>query len=223
SSRRRHTRFSRDWSSDVCSSDLVGQYGELVTFLDQTHGDTRYRRLQRHTGIHQRQGCTADRRHGAGAVGLGDLGHHADAVGDLVHVGHHGLDAATGQATVADFTATGTTHASTLAYRLGMEPVVEHEGVLLLAFQGIEPRRVPGGTQSSHHQGLGFATGEQGGTVGTGQHTDFDVQRAHGTGVAAVDTRLAVDDALAHGAVFDLAEGVLHGAGGGLALFFTSQ
>src|SRR5690606_40316774 len=27
--RRRHTRFSRDWSSDVCSSDLpmIGQYG----------------------------------------------------------------------------------------------------------------------------------------------------------------------------------------------------
>src|SRR5690606_40420508 len=25
SSRRRHTRFSRDWSSDVCSSDLLGQ------------------------------------------------------------------------------------------------------------------------------------------------------------------------------------------------------
>src|SRR5690606_40434084 len=29
SSRRRHTRFSRDWSSDVCSSDL-----ELVTDID---------------------------------------------------------------------------------------------------------------------------------------------------------------------------------------------
>src|SRR5690606_40356267 len=27
SSRRRHTRFSRDWSSDVCSSDLNGVYG----------------------------------------------------------------------------------------------------------------------------------------------------------------------------------------------------
>src|SRR5690606_40235609 len=26
SSRRRHTRFSRDWSSDVCSSDLVGSF-----------------------------------------------------------------------------------------------------------------------------------------------------------------------------------------------------
>src|SRR5690606_40702001 len=27
SSRRRHTRFSRDWSSDVCSSDLIEQVG----------------------------------------------------------------------------------------------------------------------------------------------------------------------------------------------------
>src|SRR5690606_40513014 len=26
SSRRRHTRFSRDWSSDVCSSDLESDY-----------------------------------------------------------------------------------------------------------------------------------------------------------------------------------------------------
>src|SRR5690606_39671077 len=32
SSRRRHTRFSRDWSSDVCSSDLLGKMGYL--FLD---------------------------------------------------------------------------------------------------------------------------------------------------------------------------------------------
>src|SRR5690606_40857923 len=30
SSRRRHTRFSRDWSSDVCSSDLYGEVGEPI-------------------------------------------------------------------------------------------------------------------------------------------------------------------------------------------------
>src|SRR5690606_39374733 len=29
SSRRRHTRFSRDWSSDVCSSDLAGVLNKL--------------------------------------------------------------------------------------------------------------------------------------------------------------------------------------------------
>src|SRR5690606_40155535 len=36
SSRRRHTRFSRDWSSDVCSSDLwVGQLGAYVSDILQ--------------------------------------------------------------------------------------------------------------------------------------------------------------------------------------------
>src|SRR5690606_40940263 len=30
SSRRRHTRFSRDWSSDVCSSDLYGESGGQI-------------------------------------------------------------------------------------------------------------------------------------------------------------------------------------------------
>src|SRR5690606_40712305 len=31
SSRRRHTRFSRDWSSDVCSSDLLLRIGQPIT------------------------------------------------------------------------------------------------------------------------------------------------------------------------------------------------
>src|SRR5690606_41046703 len=37
SSRRRHTRFSRDWSSDVCSSDLVRRQvpvGDTVTVAE---------------------------------------------------------------------------------------------------------------------------------------------------------------------------------------------
>src|SRR5690606_39496098 len=38
-SRRRHTRFSRDWSSDVCSSDLVGvnQYESGDYLRDVSH------------------------------------------------------------------------------------------------------------------------------------------------------------------------------------------
>src|SRR3989475_4694487 len=32
SSRRRHTRFDCDWSSDVCSSDLNGSYGTPKNF-----------------------------------------------------------------------------------------------------------------------------------------------------------------------------------------------
>src|SRR5699024_11312349 len=35
-SRRRHTRSKRDWSSDVCSSDLLDElYGEVDDFLDE--------------------------------------------------------------------------------------------------------------------------------------------------------------------------------------------
>src|SRR2546427_8141072 len=30
SSRRRHTRFDCDWSSDVCSSDLTDNWGEMI-------------------------------------------------------------------------------------------------------------------------------------------------------------------------------------------------
>src|SRR5690606_40139121 len=35
SSRRRHTRFSRDWSSDVCSSDLLAfaQYAAIKNYI----------------------------------------------------------------------------------------------------------------------------------------------------------------------------------------------
>src|SRR3712207_8785574 len=32
SSRRRHTRYWRDWSSDVCSSDLYRKNGKIVLF-----------------------------------------------------------------------------------------------------------------------------------------------------------------------------------------------
>src|SRR5690606_40813412 len=36
SSRRRHTRFSRDWSSDVCSSDLPVQMTQARQLAGQT-------------------------------------------------------------------------------------------------------------------------------------------------------------------------------------------
>src|SRR2546430_13945783 len=38
SSRRRHTRFDCDWSSDVCSSDLDGVKDVLGLWIEQTEG-----------------------------------------------------------------------------------------------------------------------------------------------------------------------------------------
>src|SRR5207253_4960225 len=47
SSRRRHTRWPRDWSSDVCSSDL----GELAQALQDQH----YKALALHSDLSQYQ------------------------------------------------------------------------------------------------------------------------------------------------------------------------
>src|SRR5690606_7293954 len=44
SSRRRHTRFSRDWSSDVCSSDLLAPWaGDVLQAIPQVvaHAESR--------------------------------------------------------------------------------------------------------------------------------------------------------------------------------------
>src|SRR3712207_8568756 len=38
SSRRRHTRYWRDWSSDVCSSDLFASIARNMNFRDATFG-----------------------------------------------------------------------------------------------------------------------------------------------------------------------------------------
>src|SRR2546421_4569536 len=41
SSRRRHTRSDRDWSSDVCSSDLGGQTDDGMAATNQAAGELR--------------------------------------------------------------------------------------------------------------------------------------------------------------------------------------
>src|SRR5690606_40082971 len=52
SSRRRHTRFSRDWSSDVCSSDLVeGTHADVAPAIHPgMAGDLEARRIGRAIG-----------------------------------------------------------------------------------------------------------------------------------------------------------------------------
>src|SRR5690606_40672457 len=50
SSRRRHTRFSRDWSSDVCSSDLEADGALWMRTTD--FGDDKDRVLDKSDGEH---------------------------------------------------------------------------------------------------------------------------------------------------------------------------
>src|SRR5690606_40310033 len=60
SSRRRHTRFSRDWSSDVCSSDLpLFVHGEILALDEQ--GRASFQLLQSRMGLAHAPGRAARR------------------------------------------------------------------------------------------------------------------------------------------------------------------
>src|SRR5690606_40381001 len=54
SSRRRHTRFSRDWSSDVCSSDLIGtNRGFTLVLVGRCAGTTEIRNLYKTRNLYR--------------------------------------------------------------------------------------------------------------------------------------------------------------------------
>ncbi len=75
---------------------------------------------------------------------------------------------------------------------------MQHETVTVFAHDGINDLFVLLGTQRSNNQGLCFTTGKQGTAVRTGQYTQTNANRTYGAGIAAVDTRLAIQDLTTH-------------------------
>ena len=92
-------------AEDVGQRDVFGLSVDLVGH--QAHGDACDRRLQRHTGVEQRERRGADRTHGRRAVGAQRLGHLPDRVGELLAVGQHRHQRALGERAVADLAALG--------------------------------------------------------------------------------------------------------------------
>src|SRR6266511_2771754 len=101
SSRRRHTRFSRDWSSDVCSSDLVLEPLAPGNDLAPTGSDACLESEQPPVGefdekatfdsdVHRRDGRFAVRLGLAGVLSIGELttaepGRRVRAAGVVTH------------------------------------------------------------------------------------------------------------------------------------------
>src|SRR5437763_7938567 len=57
SSRRRHTRYIGDWSSDVCSSDLLWETRPAVRFLRACGGIAKARRSERRVSADSTKGA----------------------------------------------------------------------------------------------------------------------------------------------------------------------
>ena len=184
----------------------VADHGEVFAFEDQAHGDAGARALERHTGIHQRQRTTADRGHRRRAVGLGDVGQHADRVGELFLRRQQRVQGAPCQLAVTDFAAARRAEAADFTHRIGGEVVVQHEAFIPQAIQTIDHLFRIGSAERGGDDGLGFAAGEQRRTMGAWQEAHHRFDRAHRLGVAAIDTAAFLQDRAAHDVAFKLLE-----------------
>ncbi len=76
----------------------IGQDDVLLAFLDQAHGHAGDRGLDRHAGVHQGQGGTADGSHRGRAVGRQHFGDQAQGVGEFLSGGMTGTRARSARA-----------------------------------------------------------------------------------------------------------------------------
>ena len=77
---------------------------------------------------------------------------------------------------------------------------MQHEAFLGFAFEDFEALHVVAGAQGGGDQGLGFAAGEDGRSVGAREDADFDPDVANLVEGAAVGTALLVDNLFAENA-----------------------
>ena len=163
----------------------------------QAHRDTRDRRLQRHTGVQQRQGRRTHRAHRRRAVGAQRLRHLADGVRELLDARQHRHQGPLGERAVADLATLRRTDAAGLTGRVRREVVVVH-----VALGRLRPERVDLLGHLDHVEGgdahdLGLATLEQRAAVRPRDDGDLGGQRADVGDAAAVDAEVVGQDALA--------------------------
>src|SRR5829696_2836643 len=191
----------------VLDTGDVGEHHVVLTLLDETHRDSGHRRLDRHTGVHQRQRRTADRGHRARAVRLEDVRDHADRVRELVDRRHHRHERPLGERPVADITALGAAHEAGLAHRERREVVVVEVVLALLEAERVETHLVTRRAERGDRVGLRLAAGEDRRAVRARPHPHLDPDVADLLRGAAVGTLLVHGDAAADGPLLELVEG----------------
>ena len=181
----------------VLGAQDVGQGDVGVALVvDEAHGDTRHRRLDRHAGRHQRERRAADRGHRGRAVGGQDVGDHAQGVGEVLLARGPREQGPLGQQAVADLAALGAAHEAGLAGRVRREVVVVHVALGLDRGDRVEQLVHPGHAERGHVEHLGLATLEQRRAVGGREQVDLGREGPDVGGAPAVDPHALLDDAL---------------------------
>ena len=185
-------------AEDVGQDDVLVDLTAVVSLGDEAAGDAGDGGGDRHAGVHQGEGTATDGGHGGRAVGLHDVGDHADGVGELVLGREHGQERTLGQGTVTDLAASGAGEAATLANGEGREVVVQDERLRAgTAGEAVEILGVAGGAEGDVNHALGFTALEEGGAVNAREHVGFAGDVAQIFGSAAIDALAGLEDVLA--------------------------
>ena len=164
-------------------------------------------RLDGHARIHQGQRGTAGGSHGRRAVGLQDLGNHADGVRELVLGRDHRKQGALSQRTVTDLAALRSAHAARFAGAVRREIVLVHVALALSRVDGVKTLPLVEHAERGDGKRLGLTALEQAGAMNAGQVTGDDVQRADLVGTTAVGALAGFDDHGAHGLLLERLQG----------------
>ena len=89
----------------VLGSEDVGEGDVAPVFVDESHRDPCDRGLYRDARVHERQGGSADRRHGGRPVRREDVRYETQRVGELLGRRDHGQKSTLCEQTVADLAA----------------------------------------------------------------------------------------------------------------------
>ena len=187
-------------AEEVLKALNIGQHGHLVAvgILNQTHGHTGDRRLDRHARIHQRQRRTADRSLRRGAVGGQHLADHADRIRELVYGRDHRLKRTLGQRAMADFAAAGALETAGLAGGIRRHVVVVHVALAGLRAETLDHLRFAHGRKRRDGEHLRFAAGEHAGTMHARQDAGFAPDRTNLGQAAAIRANALFQNLGAH-------------------------
>ena len=177
----------------------VGEHSILVFagILDETHGNTRDGCLERHTGVHQREGSGANRGHRRRTVGFENITYHTNGVREVG--GDLSLQAAPCQVAVSDFATADTALRLGFAGGEGGEVVVKEEAHVALVEHIVYHFLVEFRAERGGAQALCLTAGENGRAVRTGQGIHFAPNGANVRGLAAVEAYTLVENATTHG------------------------
>ena len=190
----------------VLDAGDVGEDGVVVALLDEAHGHARDRPLERHARVHQRQRGAAHRGHRRRAVGLEDVRHDADRVGELLLRRDHRDQRALGERAVADVAALRAAHEAGLAHRERREVVVVEVALGRLEPEVVQPHLLAGRAEGDDGEGLRLAAREQRGAVRAREQPDLGRDRPDLGLRAAVRALLVDGDPLADHVLLELVE-----------------